>query len=239
MQDSGEIPRGYSDWRPQPPRREGMSVLAKIAIGCGALVLIILIAGAVLFMYVQRVIERESGGEQAHREATETFERLQAEHPFTAPPDDLLSAGQIETFFAVTDEVWSEAGVWADEVNRALDTAAGDGGGTLSALIAAFRAMPKLMRMRLLLAESLDRHRMSSQEYAWIGGTLLEAYRASEGESVSRIVPEANLELARTYSEQLAAFADPDRLIGKDWVLLMAGATVERPDFRELLEEYQ
>ncbi len=236
MHDRGEIPRGYSDWRPHPPpRRQGMSTGAKIAIGCGVVVLLIIIAGAALFFYVQRVIERESGGEEAHLAATETYERLAAEHPFTPPTGNTVSVEQVETFFAVTEEVWSEAGVWAAEVNQALSTARDQD--DLGALVDAFRAMPKLMRMRLLLAESLDRHDMSSEEFAWIGDTLLEAYRALDGGPVGAIVPETNLELARAYRERLAGFVGGEGLVGKDWILLMAGAAVERPDIRDFLDE--
>ncbi len=226
---------GYGRFE-QPPRREGLSTGAKIGIGCGVLVLLVLIAVGTLVVYAQRTFERESGGSKAQLEATETLERLVAEYPFTPPDDGIVQTDQAWKFITVTDEVWREAEPWMEELNDFFRESAREEDRSLVRLVGTgLRSAGKLMRVRVVLAESLERHQVSSEEYAWVGAALVEAYRAT-ADSMGSDVPEANLELARTYETELATIAGSDQMLGKEWILIMAGGAVERQDFWELLD---
>jgi hypothetical protein len=235
---SGESRFGSDPGRfEQPPQREGLSVGAKIGIGCGVLVLLVLIAIGTMLFYVQRTFEREAGGARAQREATATIERLAEEYPFTRPVDGVVRADQAQKFISVTDEVWPEIEPWINEMNEYFEEpGAAEDRSALKFLAKSVRSAGKLMRVRVVLAESLERHQVSSEEYAWVGTALLEAYRART-DSMEADVPEPNLELAGTYEAELASIESQDQILGKGMIIIMAGIDTEKKSFWELLGE--
>lgn len=224
--------RDVNDMDPRyaPPPRKGMSTGAKVGIGCGVLLVLALIAAGLLVYYVQRTFEQLSGGEDAHVEATETFARLADEYPFTPPADGVALPDQAWKFVTVSEQIWRQAGPWADELSRAIEELSGeDNSPGLRAVNAGFRSLARIMQVRLLLADVLQRQQMSAEEYVWVGETLVQAYRAL-ADSTADAVPEANLELARTYQAELAGFHPADGAIGKEFMLLLAENTELSPE---------
>jgi hypothetical protein len=219
----------------EPPPREGLSTGAKIAIGCGALLLVFVLAAGLIVAYFQKMIQEETGGARAHEQAQATLEQLAADYPFERPADGVEQAAQAETFFAVTEEVWSEAEPWIDDVNRALQNVDRRDSGAIRNTLDGARAMARLMRIRLLLADALAAHDVSGDEYAWTGARLLEAREELLYEATGQIIPEANVELARADRAELGEFSEPASFVGKEWILAMAGTVAEMPDFWEIL----
>ncbi len=233
---------GYQRYQGQqyPPPREGMSTGAKIAIGCGVAVLVLLVAAAIFVFFAGRFISEQIGGFGAQGEATETFERLAEAYPFTPPEDGVVTEQQAWTFFNVSDEVWSAVAEQAEELNRLIEEAeASEEEPGFRDLITGMEAMGKLFRARLVLAEALERHQISSQEYTWTGHTLMQAYRAlTEAETESDVeVPDENIELARRHQVLLADFAGDHDRIGKEIIFLIGMLGMEEDDWESVYEQ--
>jgi hypothetical protein len=203
-----------------------MPTAAKILIGCGVAVVVLVVAVAVFLFFAGRFVSEQIGGFAAHGEATEKFEQLAEQYPFAPPADGVVSERQAWTFFSVTDEVWREVAVYADELNQLIEeTEAREQGGEepgFGEIVSGLRSMGKLLRARLVLAESLERHRLSNAEYVWTGRQLMGAYEAlSEPEAEVADVPSANIELARRNQTQLAELQEEEGRIGKGAVVFM------------------
>jgi hypothetical protein len=212
---------------PYPPPREGIPTAAKILIGCGVALFVIVVALAIFLFFAGRFVSEQIGGFGAQGEATEKFEQLAEEYPFTPPPDGVVSGEQAWTFFSVSDEVWAEVAVYADELNRLIEESeareeSGKRGGGFGEVISTLRSAGKLLRARLVLAESLERHRLSNAEYVWTGRQLIDAYEAlTDPEADVAEVAAANIELARRNQIRLAEFQGEEGRIGKGIVLFM------------------
>lgn len=199
---------------PPPPSRKGLSTGAKVALGCGAVTLVGLVVMVILAvvggMFVKREAENLAGGIEAHAEASETLDRLRDEHPFRVPDDGVVSRGQAETFFAVTDDAWERMEGWAEELgdlSRRLERRGGEA--RIGDVAAGIRGMVGFGRTRLVLAETLADHDISNGEYVWTGLSLVKAYEKLMDPEAAP-VPEGNLELARRHRDRLAEFADDD-----------------------------
>jgi hypothetical protein len=218
------------DPRYAPPPRRGLSTGAKIGIGCGIILFLALIAAGLLVYYVQHTFEQLSGGTDAHIEATATFERLANRYPFTPPADDVVGADQASTFVTVSEEIWRELGPSVEKFETAMrELSQDEGRPDVRAVSEGFRGLARVTQVRLMLADLLERQQMSAEEYAWVGRALAQAHRALDDPSAGT-VPEANLELARTYRAELAGFRVDDDYVGKGWLLLMAENTELSPE---------
>lgn len=225
MTDIQQPRRTYEESAAHGRERYGMHPLLKVVIGCGAAVLIVLVVLVGIAVYAGYQIQKDMGGAKAHEEANRTFERLASEHPFTPPADGVVSEGQALLFFEVTDEVWREIDPIVQEMNdlgkEVEDQESKFGIGNV---LAGMRDIGKLMRARLVLAASLEQHGAPLDQYIWTGNSLIDAYDAlSQPDSAD--VPEANLELARQHSEELAAFASEHEFFDKSVILMVAGIT--------------
>ncbi len=211
---------------PYPPPREGIPTAAKILIGCGVALLVVVIAAAVFFFFAGRFLSEQIGGFAAHGEATEKFEQLVEQYPFEPPLDGVVSESQAWTFFSVTDEVWQEVAVYAQELNQLIEeTEAAEEGGEepgFGEVMSGLQSVGKLMRARLVLAESLEQHRLSNLEFVWTGRQLMDAYQAlTDPKAEVGDVPSANIELARVNQVQLAELVEEEGRIGKATVIFM------------------
>jgi hypothetical protein len=211
---------------PYPPPREGIPTAAKILIGCGVALFVVVVAVAVFLFFAGRFVSEQIGGFAAQGEATEKFELLAEQYPFTPPPDGLVSEDQAWTFFSVTDEVWEEVAVYAEELNQLIEeTEESEEGGEepgFGEVMSGMEAVGKLLRARLVLAESLERHRLSNAEYVWTGRQLMDAYEAlTDPEAEVEDVPGANIELARRNQSLLAELQEEEGRIGKGVVVFM------------------
>lgn len=227
---------------PYPPPREGIPTAAKILIGCGVALLVVVIAAAVFFFFAGRFISEQIGGFAAHGEATEKFEQLAEQYPFEPPLDGVVSESQAWTFFSVADEVWEEVAVYAEELNQLMEeTEAAEKGGEepgFGEVISGLRSVGKLMRARLALAESLERHRLSNTEFVWTGRQLMDAYESlTDPKAQVGDVPSANIELARANQTQLAEFQEEEGRIGKGVVIFMISMFDTGEGAWETLEE--
>ncbi len=231
---------GYEGYE-YPPPRKGMSTGAKVAIGCGVALLVAIVAAAIFVFFAGRFVSEQIGGFGAQKEASETFERLAAEYPFEPPADGVVSDRQARTFFDVTDEVWPSVADYADELNRVIRQAEESEDETeLRDVMSGMEAMGKLLRARLVLAETLESYQLSNHEYVWTGSTLMQAYGVLTGAETEadEPVPSENLELAGRYQTQLAelAWEEEDR-IGKGILLLISLIDSGEKEWSEVFQE--
>jgi hypothetical protein len=236
---------GYQGPPPHPPPREGIPTAAKILIGCGVALFVVVVAVAIFLFFAGRFVSEQIGSFAAQGEATEKFEQLAAQYPFAPPADGLVSEEQAWTFFSVTDEVWEEVAVYAEELNQFIEESeeseeSGESGEEpgFGEVMSGMKAVGKLLRARLVLAESLERHRLSSAEYVWTGRALMDAYEAlTDPEAEVEDVPGANIELARRNQSQLAELQEEEGRIGKGVVIFMISMFESEDGAWETLEE--
>jgi hypothetical protein len=217
---------------PAPPKK--MSTGVKVAIGCGVLVVVvvvgIVIASIAGGMFLRRKAQEWSGDIEGQAETGAVIDRLEAEHPFSPPTDGVVDPARAERFFAVTDLAWGQIEPeWDDLEERGREI--GDRGGEASVgdVIAGVRG---LTHARTAIAEALDEHEMPVSEYVWVGFALTRAYRVFEDsdqgqQGIDPNVPQANLELAARYRDELLEISGGGPTPGKSAVLGLA-MTLER-----------
>lgn len=213
---------------PAPPKK-GMSTGVKVAIGCGVLAVVvvvgIVIASIAGGMFLRRKAQEWSGDIEGQAETSAVIDRLEAENPFSPPADGVVDPARAERFFAVTDLAWGQIEPeWDDLEERGREI--GDRGGEASVgdVIAGVRG---LTHARTAIAEALDEHGMPVSEYVWVGFALTRAYRALEGsnedqQGIDRGVPQANLDLAARYRDELLEISGAGPTPGKSSVLGLA-----------------
>jgi hypothetical protein len=222
-----------------PPPRQGLSTGAKVAIGCGVAVLVVIIGLGIIGFLFYRTFEKTAGSMRAHQEASATFTQLAEEYPFEPPADGVVSAGQVQVFFEVTEDVWREIEPYVDEINAlAVEMEAraerGEEEASFGEVMSGMKSMGRLLRMRLVLAESLERHRISNDEYVWTGSALMDAYKALSDPDA--FAPEANLEQAQLYMGLLAELEGEDERMGKWIVPSLASILGTGAELWELME---
>lgn len=225
MADIQQPRQAYEQSEPHDDRRYGMHPLLKVVIGCGAAVFIVLAVLVGIAVYAGYQIQKDAGGAKAQEEATHTFERLASEYPFVPPADGIVGEDQARVFLEVTDDVWPVIEPVVQEMNE-LQSRSGDEdhGFRIGSILAGIRGVGKLMRARVALAEALERHGASLDQYLWTGNSLIEAHRALPHPD-STDLPMPNLDLARQHSEQLSGFTGDDVLFDKSVILMLAGIT--------------
>lgn len=209
--------------------KKGMSTGAKVAIGCGILAVVvvlgIVVASIAGGMFLRRKAQEWSGDIEGQAEIGAVIDRLEAESPFSPPADGVVDAARAERFFAVTDFAWEQIEPeWDHLEERGREI--GDRGGEASVgdVIAGVRG---LTHARTAIAEALDEHDMPVSEYVWVGFALTRAYRALEGsdqgqQGAGRSVPQANLDLAARYRDELVEISGGGPTPGKSSVLGLA-----------------
>ncbi|MDX1661687.1 MAG: hypothetical protein R3326_07840 [Gemmatimonadota bacterium] len=203
-----------------------MSTGAKIAIGCGGLVvvglIVFVIAAVVGGMFLKDKAEEFAGGVEAQQRATETMRELEEEHDFSVPPDGVVGEDRAETFFDVTDDAWEEmedfVREWRERGER-ID----EGDASPGDVIAGIGAIGELGRSRVVLADALEEHEMPASEYVWTGVQLVRAYEALDA-SGEAAIPDENLEVAREHRDALGEISESSEEggTGKGFVLWMA-----------------
>lgn len=204
--DPGSIP--VSDPPPPaaaPPPGKGMSTGVKIAIGCGILAVLAVIAASVAMivggMFLKNKAGDLAGGLEAQAEATRRVRALESAHPFTVPPDGVVGEERAERFLAVTDDAWEDvADVVEDMVDRGEELAERGRDAGLGDVTMGLRGLGSA---RVALADALEEHEMSVSEYLWTGLSLQRAYGFLESPDQSGVPPE-NLAVADAHREALA-----------------------------------
>jgi hypothetical protein len=215
-----------------PPPGRGMSTGVKIAIGCGAALLLVLILMFACFGLAGRFVSHKardfSSAMEDQQKAQEKVEELEREHPFTPPADGTLDEGQVEKFFAVTDDAWDKMKDWIHDMQERgerIEARKGEAG-----FRDAVAGMQGLGRARVAIAEALDDHDMAPGAYVWTGFRLIQAHDAQASGSPSG-VPEKNLEIARKYSDRVAELKEENgKKEGKAAVLGLAFTLFPRAD---------
>jgi hypothetical protein len=222
---------------PPPPPRQGMSTGVKIAIGCGAalvlLVVVLIVAGVAGGLFIKNKAEDFAGGMEAQEEASETIRNLEEEHPFTAPSDGVVGDDRAATFFEVTDDAWErmeddmqDLAERGEEIEESGDEA---GFGDVMA------GMRGLGQSRVVLAQALDDNEMPVSEYLWTGLVLMRAYENLDRPAEETGVPVANLDVAADHRAELAELSDggddgaPDKstVFGMAWTWGMSEEAVQ------------
>lgn len=192
------------------PPRKGLSTGAKIAIGCGIVALLaiiaLIVAGVAGGLFLKRKADEFQGGVEAQTEASETIRELEAEHAFHPPDDGIVGETRAARFFDVMDEAWEEIEDDAEDLARRdadIERRGGEAG--VGDAIAGFRG---LHRARVVLVEALAENDMPLSEYLWTGFTLLRAYGELDRPASESGIPEENLDLAARYRAELAEIAE-------------------------------
>lgn len=207
------------------PPRKGLSTAVKVAIGCGIVALLAIVAliaaGVAGGLFLNRKADEFQGGLDAQTEASETIRELESEHGFRPPADGIVGESRAERFFEVTDETWDEIAEDAEDLARRdadIDRRGGEAG--MGDAIAGFRG---LHRSRVALAEALADNDMPLSEFLWTGFSLTRAYEELDRPSAESGVPQENLELAARHRAELARLAEThEEEIGKGMVLGVA-----------------
>jgi len=219
-------------------KERGMSTGTKLFFGClglalvGVLGLAVAVGGVALRGGFESVI----GSVEEHREASETLQRIEREHPFDSPADGVVREAQLERYLAVSRDAWREMEPWVKNLQE-LEAAARSDRGTMDRLkemATGAKAMGGLARSRLALASALDDHGVSLGEFAWTGLTLLRASEArARGGGASSGVPAANLELVAAHAGEIPT-PDADDATGTVLVLATLWGMNELPTWSGL-----
>ncbi len=207
------------------PPRKGLSTGAKVAIGCGIVALLaivaLIVAGVAGGLFLQRKAEEFQGGVESQTEASETIRELEAEHAFRPPGDGIVGEARAARFFEVTDDAWEEIEEDAEDLaRRGADIERRGGEAGVGDAMAGFRG---LHRARVALAGALAENDVPVSEYLWTGLTLMRAYGELDRPASESGVPEANLDLAAEYRAELAEIDETrDGQAGKGMVLGLA-----------------
>lgn len=221
-------PPGQTPSADAAPPRKGMSTGAKVAIGCGGLLvvglIVVVIAAVVGGMFLKDKAGDFAGGVEAQQEATDRMRELEEEHDFSPPADGVVGEDRAERFFEVTDQAWEEMREFVDEWRERgerIDERGGDA--RPGDVIAGIGAIGELGRSRVVLAEALEDHDMPASEYVWTGLHLVRAYESLEGSGEAG-VPEENRRIAAAHRGELAEIAEGDERggSGKGFVFWMA-----------------
>lgn len=196
----------------QAPPKKGMSTGAKVAIGCGVLVVLAIVVFAVAAVvggfFVKKKAEQFAGGVKAQQEASETLQELEQRHPFEPPADGVVSDEEARTFFAVTDAAWDEMKDWAQDMEQRSERADERGRATMGDAMAGMHGIQQMGRARVAIAKALDDHDTSVTEYLWTGRQLLDAYEALDQPPAESSVPQANRDLAARHRDKLAEISE-------------------------------
>lgn len=216
---------------PQPPPsgaappRGGMSTGMKVAIGCGIVAILaivaLIVAGVAGGLFLKRKADQFTGGVEAQTEAGETMQQLEADHPFTPPADGLIGADRADRFFEVTDDAWAEMEEVAEDLSersRDIEERGGEAG-----MRDAMAGLQGLGRARVALADALEENGMPASEYLWTGLALMRAYEELDRPASESGIPQENLDLAAEHRAELAEIDETEEgEIGKGMVLGIA-----------------
>lgn len=209
------------------PEEEGLSTAARVGLGCGGCLVVVLAAAGIGLAlgggWIAQRAEDYVGGFEEQAEATETLTRLREEHPFEVPEDGAVSAKRARRFFRATDAAWREMRDWAAELEE-LGREMEDRDPGLPDYGAVLEGYGKLAESRVVLAHALEEQEMPLAEYLWTGAALRRAHRALEdgpgpgGEPV----PEETRRAVAEHREELAELAGDGDETGKQLILAFA-----------------
>lgn len=206
---------------------EGLSTAAKVGLGCGGCLLVVVaVVGIVVALgggWLSRQVEDLAGTAERQAEATETLDRLRRDHAFRPPEDGAVDRDRARRFFGVTDAAWREMRDWAaelEELGRELE----DREARLTDVGALMEGYDKLAESRVVLARALEEHDMPLAEYLWTGNALRRAHGAVEEGAVGEEVPAATRSVIREHEREMEELVGDADQPGKQMVLFFAAA---------------
>lgn len=221
-----DAPEPGADAGGETGEEEGLSTAAKVGLGCGGCLLVVVVVGVVVALgggWLSRQVEDLAGTAERQAEATETLDRLRRDHAFRPPEDGAVDRDQARRFFGVTDAAWSEMRDWAaelEELGRELE----DREARLTDVGALMEGYGKLAESRVVLARALEEHDMPLAEYLWTGGALRRAHDAMEEGPAGEEVPGATRSVIREHEDEIAELVGDADEPGKRLVLFFAAA---------------
>jgi hypothetical protein len=218
-------PPGPTPSEATPPPRGGMSTGTKIAIGCGVVAILaivaLIVAGVAGGLFLKRKADQFTGGVESQTEASETMQELERDHPFTAPADGAIGADRADRFFEVTNDAWQDMEEVAEDLSergRSIEERGGEAG-----MGDAMAGLQGLGRARVALADALEENGMPASEYLWTGLALMRAYEELDRPATESGIPQQNLDLAAEHRAELAEIEESEENeVGKGMVLGIA-----------------
>jgi len=218
-------PSGPTPSEATPPPRGGMSTGTKIAIGCGVVAILaivaLIVAGVAGGLFLKRKADQFTGGVESQTEASETMQELERDHPFTAPADGAIGADRADRFFEVTNDAWQDMEEVAEDLSergRSIEERGGEAG-----MGDAMAGLQGLGRARVALADALEENGMPASEYLWTGLALMRAYEELDRPATESGIPQQNLDLAAEHRAELAEIEESEENeFGKGMVLGIA-----------------
>ena len=218
-------PPGPTPSEATPPPRGGMSTGTKIAIGCGVVAILaivaLIVAGVAGGLFLKRKADQFTGGVESQTEASETMQELERDHPFTPPADGAIGADRADRFFEVTNDAWQDMEEVAEDLSergRSIEERGGEAG-----MGDAMAGLQGLGRARVALADALEENGMPASEYLWTGLALMRAYEELDRPATESGIPQQNLDLAAEHRAELAEIEESEENeVGKGMVLGIA-----------------
>jgi hypothetical protein len=194
-----------------------MGTGAKIAIGCGCVVLLgaavaVGVLGVGAWWAKGKITEATGGLEKiaAKTEEIERWEKKADANPFTAPADGVIQEGRLKTFLDVRKEVYAVYERHKSEFDSLGERTKGKKEFNFSETLEAGSQIASLIGdVRLTQAKSLAEHAMSQEEYRFIQMAVYKSAWAaeastSEGKLPSEAMEEAAKEMQEAMGQGLA-----------------------------------
>lgn len=150
----------------------------KLAIGCGSVFLVLLLAGAgIAWYYIGRPAGELIGSVRDVQRIESIREGVRASGPYQAPEDRVLSDDQIERYLGVQDAMRQRLEGRLETLReRYEEIDARDGDPTPGELMAAWSDVTGLLvEATEAQVDALNDHAFSNEEYRWVRARVLEA----------------------------------------------------------------
>lgn len=199
--------------------------MKRFLIGCLAVFVVVLVAGAIAaYVFLWRPIRAVAQLPQQIAQVQQLDDRVQDRSPFTPPADGLLAAADIERYLRVQEAMRADLAGRMEELDakyQQLQTA--DGRPRIRQILNAYADLFGLIReAKEAQVAALNAQSFSVAEYAWVKrevlaasglpvtgfdlGQIVEAAssgRELEAPTLVREVPQANLDLVEPYRDRL------------------------------------
>lgn len=154
--------------------------MKKLVVGCGLLMLLVTVAGAVgLYYFVYRPAKALVSSVTQLGEVAELDRTIANTRAFAAPDDGVLTAAQVTGFVAIQESIKSRLGVRAAELEakyKELGRGDSDTPRSLTDVVGAYRdVFGLIVEAKRAQVDALNAQRFSLDEYAWVKARVFEA----------------------------------------------------------------
>ncbi len=167
-----------------------------IALGAvGVLFVVLALAVTFVLHKAKNVVEGLAEGVGTSPKMVERIESLNESYAFQIPEDNHITEAQLQRFIDVKKEFAEEVRGHKAEF-EALDKKASEKKAGFKEAMEGFKLLGKIRREFL---DSLDKHRMSPKEYAYITGQVYSSYLASAYKQTAKESSEGIAEMRESY----------------------------------------